>query len=318
MAVATPRPLPRELEKVAHPTYVIEIPDILLIDALRVVPKPPYRIAPLDIILVQASGVSEQEPISGPYGVQPDGTISLGGSYGSVSVAGLTLEEARTAIEKHLKEIVKTPVVRVALGQAGGVQQIRGEHLVRPDGTVSLGKYGSVYVTGMTLNQAKRAIEEQLSQFLLDPEVAVDVYAYNSKLYYIVTDGGGYGEQVYRLPSTGQETVLDALSQINGLPAVSSNKRIWLARPMPASAGQYQVLPVDWVAITRGASTATNYQIMPGDRIFVQANPLVTLDTTLARIFQPIERIFGITLLGSATVHSVAVPLGGTSTGSGF
>src|SRR5947209_8943000 len=31
------RPLPRELEKVNHPTYIIEPPDILLIDAARLV-----------------------------------------------------------------------------------------------------------------------------------------------------------------------------------------------------------------------------------------------------------------------------------------
>src|SRR5262249_18726393 len=135
---------------------------------------------------------------------------------------------------------------------------------------------------------------------------------------YIITDGGGLGEQVYRLPSTGHETVLDALSNINGLPVVSSNKRIWLARPMPARAGQYQILPVDWVAITRSASTATNYQVLPGDRSFVEARPLVTLNTPLARVFAPIERVFGITLLGSSVVHSVAVPLGTSSSGSGF
>src|SRR5262245_61255400 len=38
--------LPRELAKVPMPPYVIEPPDILLIDAIRVVPLPPYKIAP--------------------------------------------------------------------------------------------------------------------------------------------------------------------------------------------------------------------------------------------------------------------------------
>ena len=34
----------KELAKVTLPAYVIEPPDILLVDALRVVPKPPFRI----------------------------------------------------------------------------------------------------------------------------------------------------------------------------------------------------------------------------------------------------------------------------------
>ena len=310
-------PIPHELDKIAQPTYTIETPDILLIDTVRAVPKPPYHVAPLDSIVVSATGVLPDEPINGAYGVQPEGTVNLGPSYGSVSVVGLTLDEARAAIEKQLKETFKNAQVRVAMGVVGGVQQIRGEHLVRPDGTVGLGKYGSVFVSGLNLDQAKAALEEHLSKYLLGPEVSLDVYAYNSKAYYIVTDGGGYGEQVYRFPSTGNETVLDALSQINGLPAVASKKRIWVARPSPPEAGCDQVLPVDWQAITRGGSTATNYQLMPGDRIFVEAEPLITLDSELARLFSPVERVFGITLLGSAVVHSISVPLGTTAAGAG-
>src|SRR5262249_33101479 len=61
-------------------------------------------------------------------------------------------------------------------------------------------------------------------------ELTLDVAAYNSKYYYVITDGAGYGEQVIRFPYTGNETVLDAVSQIQGLPAVSSKKRVWVAR----------------------------------------------------------------------------------------
>ena len=46
------------------------------------------------------------------------------------------------------------------------------------DGTIGLGVYGSVYVTGMTLEQARLAIEMHLSQSLLEPEISLDVYAY--------------------------------------------------------------------------------------------------------------------------------------------
>jgi hypothetical protein len=41
----------KELAKVSLPPYVIEPPDILLIDALRVVPKPPFRIQSFDFDL---------------------------------------------------------------------------------------------------------------------------------------------------------------------------------------------------------------------------------------------------------------------------
>lgn len=296
--------MPRELQKVSLPEYVIEPPDILLIDAVRVIPLPPYRIEPLDILLVQVAGTLPDEPIAGLYRVEPDGTIPLGAHYGSVRVAGQTLEEARQAIETHLRKILKDPKVTVTLAESRALQQIRGEHLVRPDGTIGLGTYGSVYVAGMTLSEAKAAIQRHLAQFLQEPEVAVDVLAYNSKIYYVIFDGGGYGQQIVPLPITGNETVLDALAKVNGLPFQASS-HIWIARPAPPEAGGQQILPVNWDAITRKGSTATNYQILPGDRIYVQADRWITIDNTLAKILTPFERIFGFTLLGNATIRAV-------------
>jgi polysaccharide export outer membrane protein len=187
-------------------------------------------------------------------------------------------------------------------------QRIRGQHLVRPDGTVNLGIYGSTLVGGLTIDQAKEVIGRQLAVRIKDFDLRnlnVDVLAYNSKFYYVVTDGGGYGEQVFRLPVTGSETVLDGISQIYGLPAVASKKRIWLARRSPDGMSD-QVLPVDWNGIVQAGSTATNYQILPGDRIYVDANRWVRFDTKVARFLSPFERMFGFTLLGSETVNSIA------------
>jgi polysaccharide export outer membrane protein len=193
------------------------------------------------------------------------------------------------------------PEVTVTLSQAGAVQDIRGEHIVGPDGTVRLGVYGSVRVCGMTLDEAKAVIESHLGQFLYRPLISLDVIGYNSKVYYVVTDGGGSGEQVVRLPATGNETVLDAISYVNGLPPVASKKRIWVSRPGPPGCPR-QVLPVDWAAVVCGGETATNYQILPGDRVYVMAQPIVTFDTNLARVLAPFERVLGVTLLGRTTV----------------
>ncbi len=241
-----PPPLPRELAKTTLPPYIIEPPDVLFIDAVRIIPKPPYRIEPLDVLLIQVAETLPNQPIGGPFPVSPDGTVNLGYSYGSVRVAGQTLEQAAQNIQQHLKRTLTNPQVAVALAQFRGVQQTRGDHLVQMDGTIALGSYGCVPVTGLTLAQAKCVIEKYLSQWLLNPEISLSVSSFNSKVYYVIIDGGGYGEQVFRLPVTGNETVLDAIGMINGLPTICSTKRIWVARPTPACNGCYQVLPVNW------------------------------------------------------------------------
>jgi polysaccharide biosynthesis/export protein len=297
-------PVPTELNKVNWATYRIETPDLLLINALRLLPLPGYKIEPSDALLVVVANAPPAAPIRDVYPVDPDGTINLGPNYNNarIRVAGLTVTEARAAIADRLGDLkLKDPDVRVTLSQAGTLQEIRGEHIVGPDGTVRLGVYGSVRVSGMTLDEAKAAIERHLSDYLSRPLIAIDVIGYNSKVYYVVTDGGGSGEQVIRLPATGSETVLDALSYINGLPPVASKERIWLSRPGGPGCPR-QTLPVDWNAIVRDGETATNYQILPGDRVYVMAEPIITFDTALARVLAPIERLLGITLLGRTTV----------------
>src|SRR5262249_7779049 len=128
--------LPKELDKTTMPPYVIETPDVLAIDALRLVPLPPYRIEPPHVLAIAVPPAPPTEPITGLYAIAPDGRVNLGFSYGSVRVTGLTLPEAKRAIENHLKAIVQKPQVTVSLAQSRGLQQIRGDHLVRPDGTI--------------------------------------------------------------------------------------------------------------------------------------------------------------------------------------
>jgi polysaccharide export outer membrane protein len=296
--------VPRELDKATLPPYVIEPPDILLIDALRVIPKPPFRIRPLDLLQIQVEGTLIDQPISGFFLVEPSGTVSLGPAYGKVKVSGLSLEEANEAVERHLSRILSDPQVAVTLAESAGQQQIAGEHLVGPDGTVNLGTYGSVYVTGMTLAEAKAAIEEHLSQYLEEPLISVDMFSYNSKVYYVVTEGAGFGDVIGRFPVTGNETVLDAIAQVNGLSRLSS-KNIWIARPAPGGMGCDQILPVKWDEIVKGANTATNYQVLPGDRIFIAEDRMIALNSVIDKMLNPFERMFGFTLLGTQTVQNI-------------
>ena len=317
--------VPVELDKQPLPDYVIEPPDILQIDAVRLVPKGPYKIEALDTIVLHATNVLTDAPLEGAFQVDVDGTIDLGAVYdGKVKVVDLTPEEARTAVEKHLlKKLDKAKVVLNVI-PSRSIQQIRGQHLVRPDGTVGLGTYGSVRVVGLTIQGAKDQVEKHLSKHFTRPEVSVDIVAFNSKLFYVILDGAGNGEQVFRFPVTGNETVLDAIAAVNGLLPVSNKREIFVARPSPRDEAGDQILCVDWVGVATRAHTATNYQLHPGDRVYINSEPIIEFDTRLARFLSPIERVLGVTLLGHATVRTLkrADPIGNTvgsgGIGSGF
>lgn len=309
--------VPRELAKASLPVYRVEPPDILLVDAVNNIRPTSDLLRAGDNILIRGSNTLPIDPEGDPitnefriinsvYSIQSDGTVDLGPEYGTVHLEGVTLEAAKELIITHLRDKVglAQPSVAISMPDVAGKQAIAGEHLVRPDGTISLGVYGAVYVAGRTLPEIKEIIETHLKQEVHDPEVSVDVLGYNSKQIYIITDGGGFGETVTRIPYTGNDTVLDVISEIQGLSDVSSQE-IWVARPAPAGVNVAQTMPVDWEAITRGGITTTNYQLFPGDRVFIQSRGLIRMDNAISMVIAPFENIMGFTLLGSGLYKSV-------------
>ncbi len=68
-----------------------------------------------------------------------------------------------------------------------------------------------------------------------------------------------------------------------------------------------QVLPVKrQVNIVKGRQTrATNYQVLPGDRIFIAQDHMIALDSFVNKMLNPFERMFGTTLLGAQTIQNL-------------
>jgi polysaccharide export outer membrane protein len=189
--------VPRELDKITLPAYVVEPPDILLIstvstlrsqesllisgDRLRIHLK---NGLPIDVGVdptanqLQYDAESQIEVgfkvVSGTYRIGTDGKIDLGPSYGKIPVANMTVAAAEVVIRQHLVDNVglKSPELQVSLEDTESPQPVSGEHLVRPDGRVSLGIYGELFVAGMTLPEASAAVKQQLqSNGIHDPKV---------------------------------------------------------------------------------------------------------------------------------------------------
>jgi polysaccharide biosynthesis/export protein len=293
---------PRERSMVSLPSYRVEPPDFLQIEMLKLVPLPPYRIDIYDVLQIRVLGTILDQPIDGFYLVEGEGIVSLGPAYGTIRLAGMTTEEATATITRKLEQVLSKPDVSVQLARTAGTQPVTGQYMIAPDGTINLRQYGMVRVAGKTVTEIREELVKHLSQYFDSPEVSVDVIAYNSKVFYVITEGAGLGDNVRRVPITGNETVLDALSAVNGLSQVSS-KRIWVARPAPGGFGCQQILPVDYAAITQGGSSATNYQIMPGDRVFVAEDNVVAFNTFLQKVTAPVERLLGLSSLGTSATR---------------
>jgi polysaccharide export outer membrane protein len=81
--------LPREFTKVTMPDYVVEPPDLVVVEVLEALPG---------------------RPITGERLVRPDGKISLS-FYGDLYVAGLTTDEIKEKIVLHLRKFLPDEVL---------------------------------------------------------------------------------------------------------------------------------------------------------------------------------------------------------------
>jgi len=243
--------IPREFQKVSMPDYVVEAPDLLIVEVLDALPG---------------------RPISGERLVRPDGKITLG-FYGDVYVAGLTLPEVKEKIILHLRKFISDETLGLI-----DIDPVTDQPRIDPK-----------------TNQPK----------IVDPRdvntVLVDVTAYNSKNYYVLGDVAVTG----RFPITGNETVLDAINFAGGLMPTAAPQNIRLVRPAPPGACCEQVLPVNLAAITSGGDPTTNYQLMPGDRLVVYRDPIVRFTVFLDRLAAPVQTVLGTTLQSAFTIRAV-------------
>ncbi len=176
-------------------------------------------------------------------------------------------------------------LLRVEVLEALPGRPLSGDFLVRPDGTIDLGFYGSFHVRGLSPTQAKTKLIlhmrewiddeilglvgfDPLQKFVVVPaetsdRVFVDISAYNSGGYFVL----GLVNAPGRLPVTGNETVLHAIQYAGGLESEAGPTKITLNRPArgDSPARNYAI---DYEAILEGRSDA-NLQIFPGDRLIV-------------------------------------------------
>lgn len=145
-------------------------------------------------------------------------------------------------------------------------------YVVQADGNIDLGFDGDVYVAGLTLPQVEQKVAHHLAgvaagrKLKVQGPIEVSARLLNgtqSKVYYVL--GTVSSQNSY--PLTGNETVIDAILRA-GLRSNSLPEKAYLVRPHPCG-GPDVVLKIDWIGITQRGDTLTNYQVLPGDRIYV-------------------------------------------------
>ncbi len=189
-------------------------------------------------------------------------------SQGTIGQDGLPRELLRSVL----------PEYRVQPGDALLIESrdreqaipVAADQTVMPDGTVHLGRYGPIVVAGMTVTEIEQAVSDRIraetapEQNEEAPRATVRLIDPQGQVYYVLGEVNAPGS----FPVIGRETVLDAIVAAGGLADNADRHRIIFTRPSEDADFPFVRL-ICYRQIVQLGDTSTNFQIEPGDRVFV-------------------------------------------------
>lgn len=177
------------------------------------------------------------------------------------------------------------------------------DQTVQSDGTIDLGQFGKMQAAGLTLDEIRHRTQTRVAaQFdsqrndivrasydgppdnnsAIDTNISVRLISNESSLVYVLGEVNAPGAY----PLVGRETVLDSIISAGGLTDRANEHKVILTRPVSPDEPR-QIYPICYQQIVQLGDTSTNYQVKPGDRIYI---PSLTMLEDLRQSIQLKER----------------------------
>ena len=133
---------------------------------------------------------------------------------------------------------------------------------VRSDGKISIPLVKEVFASGLTPLQLEDILTQKLRQYINNPVVTVIVMEVRSQRIFIVGNVGASG----MLPLEPGLTVMKAIGLAGGVTEFARRKKIFVLREV---GGEQQKIPFDYPAVLSGKNPELDFELEPGDTIFV-------------------------------------------------
>ncbi|MCB1131492.1 MAG: polysaccharide biosynthesis/export family protein [Verrucomicrobiae bacterium] len=146
----------------------------------------------------------------------------------------------------------------------------RPAYRIAPDGTVSFLQAQNVNVNGLTIDEARRAIEQSLSAHYISPRVIVTPQEVASKRFSVLGKVVNRGVYTLERPITLVEAVSNAGGLETGLFEQNTVELADLDRSFVSRRGTR--LPIDFRRLFQEGDMRQNVEIEPGDFIYVASN----------------------------------------------
>jgi polysaccharide biosynthesis/export protein len=230
-------------------------------DAIGVVlqrPPGPYRLGIGDGISVS---VQRFPDLSFQALINPEGNIVVP-LLGTVSLQGLTLEEAQERIRLGLNRYVVDPVI--VLGLATQRQDLSFQTPISPEGNIVVPQVGTVSLQGLTLEEAQEKIRLGLSRIFPDPIVVVSLVG--TRPVQVTISGEIFRPGIYPINSATPR-VADALLISGGSTLNADLRQVQIRRKLIDGSVISQT--IDLYAALQNGGSIPNLRLQDGDAILV-------------------------------------------------
>ncbi|MEJ6481997.1 polysaccharide biosynthesis/export family protein [Nostoc punctiforme UO1] len=221
-------------------------------------PPGPYRLGIGDGISVS---VQRFPDLSFQALINPEGNIVVP-LLGTVSLQGLTLEEAQEKIRLGLNRYVVDPVIVLAL--AAQRQDLSFQAVISPEGNIVVPQVGTVSLQGLTLEEAQEKIRLGLSRFFPDPIVVVSLAG--TRPVQVTVSGEIFRPGIYPINSATPR-VADALLISGGSTLNADLRQIQVRRKLIDGSVISQT--IDLYAALQNGGSIPNLRLQDGDAILI-------------------------------------------------
>ncbi len=146
----------------------------------------------------------------------------------------------------------------------------RANLTIPPDGVISYPQIGRLQVAGRTVPDIEKEVREKLMEYIIDPQVTVQLVASHSQKIFVVGDVNTPG--IYEM--TRRMTVTEALARAGYLTKYGDKKKIHVLRMQPD--GNTAAMPLNMKEVEQGKRQ--DLYLVPGDTIVVPGNIFKTID----------------------------------------
>ena len=152
--------------------------------------------------------------------------------------------------------------------------------IVRPDGRVSFPLVGEIHVTGMTVAEFTEVLRMGLSQYIIQPDVSVNIVQLGGVRVYVFGEVARPG--AYEL--TKENRIIDAIGAAGSFTWDTAKKKIFLIHP----AQKDKPIAINLNKMLQTGDMTENYEMHEGDILYLTKNDRLVFSRDIAPIFNSI------------------------------